>query len=348
MTDPKANLFKLAREIGLDAMGVAPVEASLRKDYYLKWIAEGQHGDMGWMARSLDRRLDPAQVLPEARSVLCLGLNYYQPDPQRRGRIAKYALGADYHKVLLKKLKQLCRVMREHYNSDQKPYVDTGPVLEKPIAATAGLGWQGKSTILLNKKQGTWLFLGVIFTTLELEPDAPAQDRCGTCTRCLEACPTQAITAPYQLDARRCISYLTIEHKGSIPLQYRQAIGDRLFGCDECLDVCPWNKWAQRTREAKFRARSYPDLREMLSWDEETFNNTFAGTPIRRSGYTRWLRNVCVVLGNIGTAEDLPALEQACHHADPLIAEHAYWAAAQLAKANPQELPFQSATSELG
>ncbi|MEM9227375.1 MAG: tRNA epoxyqueuosine(34) reductase QueG, partial [Verrucomicrobiota bacterium] len=296
MSEPKANLLELAREIGLDALGVAPVAAPLRREYYRKWIAAGKHGEMAWMERNLDRRLNPGKILPEAKSILCLGLNYYQPDPQRRGRIAKYALGADYHKVLLKKLKQLCRVMREHYKSDQKPYVDTGPVLEKPIAATAGLGWQGKSTIVLNEKQGTWLFLGVIFTTLELEPDTPAQDRCGSCTRCLDACPTQAITAPYQLDARRCISYLTIEHKGSIPLQYRKAIGDRLFGCDECLDVCPWNKWAQRTREAKFAARPYPDLREMLSWDEDAFSAAFAGTPIRRSGHARWLRNVCVVL----------------------------------------------------
>lgn len=216
--------------------------------------------------------------------------------------------------------------MRESFGSAQKPYVDTGPVLEKPIAALAGLGWQGKSTILLNREHGTWLFLGFIFTTLELPSDEPAKEHCGTCTRCIDACPTGAITAPFQLDARRCISYLTIEHQGTIPNEFRRAIGDRIYGCDECLDVCPWNRWARETRETKFAARDYPDLRSMLAWTEEDFAEAFAGTPMKRAGLARWHRNVCVALGNIGDADDLPALHKVAHSDDALAAEHAQWA----------------------
>lgn len=319
-------LQSLAIELGFDAFGVAPVALSLRRDYYETWIARGQHGGMTWLERNNDRRLHPENLLPEARSIICVGLNYYQSEPERVGRIAKYALGKDYHKVILKKLKTLCAYMREHYGSDQRPYVDTGPVLEKPIAAIAGLGWQGKSTILLNKTHGTWLFLGTIVTTLELPTDAPARDHCGSCTRCIDACPTQAITGPYQLDARRCISYLTIEHKGSIPMEFRKAIGNRLFGCDECLDVCPWNRFAQQTREAKFAPLPHPDVRQIFSLTEDAFNEQFAGTPIRRLGLSRLRRNACVVLGNIGTRDDLPLLKEAASGDDTLVAEHAQWA----------------------
>lgn len=327
----KDRLRALALEEGFEAFGVAPVEVELRKEYYLEWIASGQHGDMGWMAKNNDRRLDPQNIIPEAKSILCLGLNYYQPEPPRRGRIAKYALGQDYHKAITKKLKRLCRTMREEFGSAQKPYVDTGPVLEKPIAAQAGLGWQGKSTILLNRDHGTWLFLGFIFTTLELPADAPAKEHCGTCTRCIDACPTGAITAPFQLDARRCISYLTIEHKGAIPLEFRRAIGDRIYGCDECLDVCPWNRWARITSETKFAARHYPDLRDMLAWSEDDFTEAFAGTPIKRAGLSRWRRNVCVALGNIGDTGDLPALQAIVDSGDVLAAEHAQWAMGEIA-----------------
>ncbi|GHB93710.1 tRNA epoxyqueuosine(34) reductase QueG [Cerasicoccus arenae] len=324
--DLKTRLQELAQAEGFDAFGVAPLEAELRREYYLQWIAEGQHGEMSWLERNNERRLAPENIIPEARSIICLGLNYYQPEPERRGRIAKYALGADYHKTVLQKLKRLCRVMREEFHGDQKPYVDTGPVMEKPIAAQAGLGWQGKSTILLNGDHGTWLFLGFIFTTLELPPDEPAREHCGKCTRCVDACPTQAITGPYQLDARRCISYLTIEHKGAIPLEFRRAIGDRIYGCDECLDVCPWNRWARITQETKFAPRPYPDLHEMLGWTEDDFTATFAGTPIKRAGLSRWRRNVCVALGNIGETDDLPTLRKIADSDDALAAEHAQWA----------------------
>lgn len=311
---------------GFEAFGVAPVSVPLRREYYLDWIARGKHGEMGWLARNNERRLNPVEVLPEARSILCLGMNYYQEEPERQGRIAKYALGKDYHRIILKKLKTLCTLMREEWGGEQRPYVDTGPVLEKPIAAAAGLGWQGKSTIMLNEQQGTWLFLGVILTTLELPVDTEGKDRCGSCTRCITACPTQAITAPYQLDARRCIAYLTIEHPGAIPLEFRRAVGNRQFGCDECLDVCPWNRYAKRTREARFEALPHPDVRESLVLDQETFDQVFAGTPIRRLGLSRWKRNACVVLGNTGDAADLPALHAAAESGDDLVSEHARWA----------------------
>jgi epoxyqueuosine reductase len=227
---------------------------------------------------------------------------------------------------MLRRLKKLCRVLREEYGSAQKPYVDTGPLLEKPIAEAAGLGWQGKSTILVEPKRGTWSFLGNIVTTLDLPAGQRGKDRCGTCTRCIDVCPTRAITAPYQLDATRCISYLTIEHDGSIPLEFREAIGDRLYGCDECLDVCPWNKWAVATEEPKFAPRSLPLLREMLEWDEAIFTERMQGSPMRRLKLNRFRRNICVVLGNVGTAEDLPALQQVASGEDAIVAEHADWA----------------------
>ncbi len=320
-----------AAHLGFSVCGVAPVQPELRREYYLKWIAEGRHGDMTWLERNTERRLDPAKILPEARSIICLGLNYYQSEPQRRGRIAKYALGQDYHNFMMKRLKKLCHWLRQR-GGQNKPYVDTGPVLEKPVAVLAGLGWQAKNTMLIHPKMGNWLFLGEIFTTLEMPPDERISDHCGECTACISACPTGAITAPYQLDARRCIAYLTIEHKGTIPEKYREAIGDRLFGCDECLDVCPWNRWAQATREEKFAARQYPDLREMLAWNDEDFRSYFRQTPILRLKRVRWLRNICVVLGNIGGPDDLPALEKAAQDPDPLIAEHAHWAINQINK----------------
>lgn len=281
---------------------------------------------MSWMERNSDRRLYPERLLPEARSIIVLALNYYQPDPERSYRIAKYALGADYHGFMLRRLKRLCRMLREEFGGNHRPYVDTGPLLEKPIAEAAGLGWQGKSTILIEPKRGTWSFLANIVTTLEMPVDKPGKDRCGSCSRCIDICPTRAITAPYQMDASRCISYLTIEHKGSIPVEFRKAIGDRLYGCDECLDVCPWNKWATPTDESNFNPHELPELREMLSWDEATFALRMAGSPIRRLKLPRFRRNICIVLGNIGTAEDVPVLQSIVTGADSMVAEHAIWA----------------------
>ena len=327
--EAKHQLLQIAEAAGFDVAGVAPVDGNLRGDYYLEWIGSGRHGEMEWLARDPERRIHPEKVLPEARSILVFGMNYYQPEPDRRGRIAKYALGKDYHKVIMNRLKTICRWLQE-LEAISRPYVDTGPLLERPIAATAGIGWQGKNTMLLNPSHGQWLFLGFILTSYPFPVDSKARDRCGTCTRCIDACPTGAITAPYQMDARKCISYLTIGHKGSIPLAYRNLIGDHLYGCDDCLDVCPWNRWAQHTRIEAFTDRNYPDLRDLLALTEVQFNERFAGSPIRRLKRSRFLRNVCVVLGNIGGKDDLPALERAAGDPDPLIREHALWAVEEL------------------
>ena len=324
----KQRIAEEAKALGFHSLGVTAVPVNLRREYYEQWIADGKHGTMTWMERDDDRRLHPEHLIPEreAKSIIVLALNYYQADPDRKYRIAKYALGDDYHNLMLRRIKRLCRILRDDYGGDQRPYVDTGPLLEKPIAEAAGVGWQGKSTILVEPKRGTWSFLANIVTTLELPTDKQEKDRCGSCTCCIDVCPTRAITAPYQLDASKCISYLTIEHDGAIPVQYREAIGDRLYGCDECLDVCPWNKWAVPTEEAKFKPRELPTLVEMLAWDEASFTERLQGSPMRRLKLRRFQRNLCVVLGNVGTAADLPALELVSSGGDEMVAEHASWA----------------------
>jgi epoxyqueuosine reductase len=327
----KEVLREEAARLGFDAFGVAAANAPLRREYFEQWLAEGRHGSMAWLERNNDRRLAPEKLLAapteglRARSLIFAGLNYFQPAPPRRYRIAKYALGRDYHNFMLKRLRKLAEVVRGH-GGEARAWVDTGPVLEKPLAARAGLGWQGKNTLLIHPKLGTWLLLGVVATDLELPPDRTGRDRCGACSACMDACPTQAITAPYQLDARRCLAYLLIEHHGAIPEEFRAAVGDRLFGCDDCLDACPWNKWAQATREAALAPCEYPDVRAMLAWTEEDFQRHTQGTPLARLKLARLKRNVAVVLGNVGTAEDLPALERAAHDADAIVAEHAQWA----------------------
>jgi len=331
----KQLLHEEATRLGFVAFGVVGIEAPLRREYYQKWLAEGQHGGMAWLERNNDRRLAPEKLLaapagePVARSLVMVGLNYYQNEPARRYRIAKYALGRDYHNIMIKRLRRLAALLREH-GGEARAYVDTGPVLEKPLAMQAGLGWQGKNTLLIHPKLGTWLLLGVVVTTLELPPDESGKDHCGTCTACIDVCPTRAITAPYQLDARRCLAYLLIEHHGPIPEEYRTAVGNRLFGCDDCLDVCPWNRWAQATRETALAAREYPDVREMLAWTEDEFRTQTQGTPLARLKLPRLKRNATVVLGNIGGTEDLPALMRAVLDEDPVVAEHAVWAIGQV------------------
>jgi epoxyqueuosine reductase len=287
---------------------------------------------MAWMARNMDRRTDPRVVQPGARSVIVLALNYYQGSgPENDYRIARYAWNDDYHDLIEKKLRELDAFLTSQ-GGTQKPYVDTGPVLERDFASEAGLGWGGKSTMQVHRHLGTWFFLADILTTLDLPADTPAKDMCGKCTRCIDACPTQAITAPRRMDARRCISYLTIESKGSIPLEFRRGIGDRIYGCDACLDACPWNRFAQDSRESRFAARDFVTmpLRDFLSLDDTAFRTLFRGSPIKRIKRPRFLRNVCVALGNTGTADDLPALEIAARDPDPLIAEHAQWAVKQI------------------
>lgn len=320
-----------AGRLGFDAVGVARAGRAAGADAFLKWIGEGMHAGMGWMEREPERRCDPGLVQEGARSVVVVGLNGCQPQPYEGFHMATYALGRDYHDVLLERLKRLDVRMRERWGGSSRCYVDTGPVLERGWAQAAGLGWQGKSTMLVHPRQGTWLLLGVILTTLEVEPSQPYPDRCGSCTRCVGACPTGAILPPYRVDARRCLAYYSIEHKGSIPEEFRVAMGDRVFGCDDCLEACPWNRWAVATREGAFAAGKLPPLRKMLGWTAEDFRAAFKGTPVFRLRLKRWLRNVCVVLGNVGTAEDLPALEQACGHPEPLVAEHACWAVERMA-----------------
>lgn len=322
----KQELQVEALQVGFDVCGVAAADPFQGAEYLQAWLDDGKAGDMAsWLGRDPASRITPSSLLPGVKSIIMLGLNYYQPRPSQRGRIATYALGRDYHDLIPPKLDALDSWLKAR-GGIQRRAVDTSAILEKSAAARAGIGWTGKSTMLVHPKKGTWLFLAEILTTLEIEPDRPLRDHCGSCSRCMAACPTSAITAPYQLDASRCIAYLTIEHKGPIPEEFREKIGDRVYGCEECLDVCPWNRWARQTREEGLRAIERPDLRAMLGWDDATFRKEFRGTPIFRLKRNRWLRNVCVVLGNIGTADDLPALKQAAADPDPLISEHALWA----------------------
>jgi epoxyqueuosine reductase len=429
----KSALIAQARALGFDDCRIAPAQPAAHRALFEQWLAEGKHGDMAWLARNPERRTDPTLVLPGAKSVIVLALNYYQggtpyptaqpqnviqaaslfpsatpspiapahptpsekqlqttannrqpsstpppapqppqtppplpsdlspspapslqtdsvysvpsvgptpapQPPQTPYRIARYAWNNDYHDLIEAKLRLLADFLTAH-GGTQRPYVDTGPVLERDFASESGLGWGGKSTMQIHRHLGTWFFLADILTTLELPPDAPATDHCGKCTRCITACPTQAITAPRRMDARRCISYLTIESKGPIPLEFRHAIGDRIYGCDSCLDACPWNRHAQASHEATFQARATifaHTLRDFLTLTDDTFRALFAKSPIKRIKRPAFLRNVCVALGNTGTPEDLPALEKAAADENALIAEHAQWAITEIqARAQP-------------
>ena len=324
----KAELVARAEELGFDLCRVARCSVPPHAGEFREWLADGRAGTMEWLARNADRRTKPELVLPGVRSVVVLAMNYQANIEHRTGRIARYAWGDDYHDVIEEKLRVLDDWMAAR-GGRQRHYVDTGPVLERDFAALAGVGWHGKSTMLIHPKLGTWFFLAELFTTLDLEPDAPLPDRCGSCTRCMVACPTQAITAPHRLDARRCISYLTIELKGSIPEEFRPLIGDRIYGCDDCLDACPWNRFASASRETAFAARPFVHemtLRDFLALDDEGFRALFRKSPIKRIKRRGFLRNVCVALGNVGTRDDLPALEKAAFDPEPLIAEHAQWA----------------------
>lgn len=335
----KAQLRRRAAELGFDDCRIAAAERPRHAKEFRSWLENGAAGEMKWMEGSAGKRADPQNVLPGARSIVIAALNYWQgdslgPNEESRGRIARYAWGDDYHRLMEGKLRSLEHLLAEA-GGRQKVYVDTGPVLERDFAAEAGIGWQGKSTMLLNARLGTWFFLGEILTTLELPADPPQVARCGSCNRCITACPTGAITAPHRLDARRCISYLTIELKGSIPLELRPLIGDRIYGCDDCLDACPWNRFAKVSRESAFAARpavAQMRLRDFLALNDEQFRDLFRGSPIRRTKRRGFLRNVCVALGNVGTKEDLPALAAAEHDHEPLVVEHALWATKRIQK----------------
>ena len=338
MTSPEAQVKQWADEAGFDDCRFAKAGTASHAQEFLNWIEHGKHGEMAWLERNPHRRCDPREVLPGCRTVICLALNYFpgnDPFPENHPggyRIARYAWNNDYHDLIEKKLRELDQKLQT-LGGTQKFYVDTGPVLERDFASDAGLGWNGKSTMQIHRRLGTWFFLADILTTLDLTPDAPIRDHCGSCTRCMTACPTQAITAPRQLDARRCVSYLTIEHKGPIPHEFRRAIGNRIYGCDDCLQACPWNRFASTSREASFHARESVfsmEMRDFLSLTDESFRALFAKSPIKRIKRPAFLRNVCVALGNTGTTDDLTALRQAALDPHPLVAEHALWAIAEI------------------
>jgi epoxyqueuosine reductase len=334
----KQRLLSFVREIGFDSCRIAACSSPPHADEFRNWLHHEAHGEMSYMERGEEKRCDPHKVLPGARAIVVLALNYFQGSrktgdtPAATGKIARYAWGDDYHDLIASKLDKIDEFLRES-GGLQKCYVDTGPVLERDYAAQAGIGWHGKSTMLIDEHLGTWFFLAEVLTTLELPPDEPVPDRCGTCERCIKACPTGAITGPHRLDARRCISYLTIELKSSIPLELRPLIGDRIFGCDDCLDACPWNRFARVSRETAFF--SHPStvgipLRDYLSLSDDNFRALFRNSPIKRIKRRGFLRNVCVALGNVGEPSDLPALERAAGDLEPLIAEHAKWAIQQI------------------
>jgi epoxyqueuosine reductase len=304
------------------------------------FLAAGQHGDMGWLAARTDQRSQPTALWPEARSVIALGLSYApECDPLEtlgrpdRGNISVYARNRDYHDVVKGRLKHLAQYVAGQFGGGVKVFVDTAPVMEKPLAARAGIGWQGKHSNLVSRGHGSWLFLGEVYTSLELEPDAPHEDRCGSCTRCMVACPTDAFPAPYRLDATRCISYLTIEHRGPIPHALRPAMGNRIYGCDDCLAVCPWNRFAAATGEAKLQARpdlTAPRLTELAALDDSGFRAMFSGSPIKRIGRNRFVRNVLIAMGNAHDPSLIGPATRLLDDPDPVVAEAAAWAVERL------------------
>jgi len=343
----KNKLLEAALASGFDLCGVTEATRAPHAEAFEKWLQEGNHGAMEWMRRTADLRCDPVKLLPGARSVVVLATNYYRNAPlatkRDRGRFARYAWGPDYHDVLAPRMDILAAALASE-GGTQKCFVDGGPVLERDWAAASGISWHGKSTMGIHPKLGTWFFLSVILTTLDFEPDEPLPDRCGRCTKCITSCPTQAITAPHTLDARRCISYLTIENKGSIPEHFRQAIGDRIFGCDDCLDACPWNRFAQEAHgiysEPRLPAMDRP-LREYLSLDDAGFKDLFRGSAVLRTKRRGFLRNVCVALGNKGSEDDVPALRRAATDYEPLVREHAEWALTRIADRMAQSCSYQ-------
>jgi epoxyqueuosine reductase len=349
-TELKTGLIAFARQLGFESCRVAACAPPAHAGEFRNWLREGAAGEMSYMERGEEKRCDPQRVLPGARSIIVVALNYFQGHANRRspalatlrrgqqtaatGKIARYAWGDDYHDVIVAKVNKIDKFLSD-CGGQQKCYVDTGPILERDHAAQAGIGWHGKSTMLIDQRLGTWFFLAEVLTTLDLPPDEPVRDRCGTCERCITACPTGAITAPHRLDARRCISYLTIELKGAIPLELRPLIGDRIFGCDDCLDACPWNRFAQASRETAFSARPSTTgilLRDYLRLNDAEFRALFRNSPIKRIKRHGFLRNVCVALGNTGDLADLRALERAAADSEPLIAEHAVWAIERIQK----------------
>ena len=334
-----ADIKALSKNYGFQELKIAPINLGTAGDHLKRWLARGFHGQMDYMERNIEKRIHPDQLLPKTVRILSVRCDYlYRPhtknDIPRRGKqayIARYALGRDYHRLIRKKLSRLADdIARQYGPFGYRAFVDSAPVLERAIAEQAGLGWIGKNTMLINKKAGSWFFLGELFTDLPLPIDGPTGHHCGSCRACIDICPTQAIVAPYQLDARRCISYLTIEHRGSIPEALRPLMGNRIFGCDDCQLICPWNKFAKVSALEAFTPRHQLEQSELItlfSWDEKTFLNNTQGSAIRRTGYISWLRNIAIALGNAPTSLDvIQALLTRRHHPDPVVTEHVQWA----------------------
>jgi epoxyqueuosine reductase len=333
----KTAIRQRARELGFEECRFTSAAPPATAAPFQGWLDQSRHGEMAWLQRNADKRIDPQRVLPGAKSVIVLAASYAQANVESPGAnphagiVARYARFDDYHEVLGERLRIMATYVNSLGTTETKSlwYVDTGPLLERDLAQRAGLGFAGKHTNLISRRMGNWFFLAEILTTLELEPDSPEHNHCGRCTRCLTACPTQAILAPFQLDARKCISYLTIELKGAIPVELRRALGNRIYGCDDCLAACPWNRFAQEGKLMQAHARTdltSPDLIALLGLDDQGFKQRFAGSPILRTKRRGLLRNVCVALGNVGGPEALPHLKKAVKDPEPLIAEHAQWA----------------------
>jgi epoxyqueuosine reductase len=339
--DLKYALAAQARALGFDAIGVTGPDAiGDAGQHFHAFLDTGAHGDMDWLSANPERRADPRVLWPDVRSIVMLGVNYGPDDnplhileQRSRGAISVYAKGDDYHDLIKKKLKTLARWLHATAGGDVKVFVDTAAVMEKPLAKTAGLGWQGKHTNLVSREFGSWLFLGAIFTTLELPRNDAETDHCGSCQACLDICPTAAFLAPYKLDARRCISYLTIEHKGPVPREFRKAIGNRIYGCDDCLAACPWNKFAQEGREIKLAARDElraPELAELARLDDAAFRTLFSKSPVKRIHRARFIRNVLIAIGNSGDATLAIEAEHLLDDESPLVRGAAVWALSQL------------------
>ncbi len=341
----KKSIRDKALEVGFDVVGFADAATDQRLESDLgQYLGEGRHGDMTWMTQNTDRRASPKGLWPEVRSVIVLGLNYGPIEPPSkslartgRGNISVYARGKDYHGLIKKRLKRIGRWLVETEPCEIKVFVDTAPVMEKPLAQKGGIGWQGKHTNLVSRELGSWLFLGEIYTSLDLPTDTESPDQCGSCTACLDACPTGALSVPYQIDARRCISYLTIEHKEAIDEELAAAMGNRIYGCDDCLDACPWNKFGRPTREEAFFPRAEltaPRLTDLSELDDAEFREMFSGSPIKRTGRDRFVRNVLVAMANSGNPDFKQAMERRLDDPSTLVAQAASWAMSRFKK-NP-------------
>lgn len=345
------NLAAWADELGFQQLGICDIDLTIEQPRLQHWLDQQYHGSMQWMEENLALRLNPALLQPACLRVISVRMDYYPQNSDgikilkqpQKAYISRYALGRDYHKLIRKRLAKLADQIRDAaapiIQTQQRAFVDSAPILERPLAVKAGLGWVGKHTLLLNQQAGSWFFLGEILTNLALPINRSiAENRCGECSACLKVCPTDAFPAPYQLDARRCISYLTIENKNAIPVEFREVMGNRVFGCDDCQAICPWNRWAKPSAEPDFQPRhglADSDLLTLFLWDEDTFLRNTAGSAIRRIGYERWLRNLAVALGNAPSdANIIAALKLRLAQATPLVAEHINWAIDQ--QCNPK------------